>query len=133
MSERRAGSHGKATPATRAKMSALKLGHTVTRETRAKISAKLNKGGTHTRSGYRLVFVDGRRLLEHRVVMAQHLGRALRPGENVHHVNGVRDDNRIENLELWRKVHPQGVRLEALSREMFCRFNPIRLEEPCQG
>lgn len=50
----------------------------------------------------------------HVKVMSDYLGRPLRKGENVHHKNGVRDDNRPENLELWVSKQPPGQRVEDL-------------------
>ncbi len=69
--------------------------------------------------------LPNRTIAEHRHVMEQILGRPLRPGEEVHHKNGQRGDNRPENLELWSHSQPPGQRVEdkiAWAREFLAEY-----------
>lgn len=67
---------------------------------------------TITRKGHANQMDEKGRIREHVLVMSEHIGRPLRKGENVHHKNGIRDDNRIENLELWNVNQPPGQRVQ---------------------
>lgn len=85
-----------------------------------KFKAKNGEARSITKDGYVVVsskghpnaWTNGYAILEHVLVMSNHLGRALLPGENVHHKNGNRQDNRLDNLELWLVSQPAGQRLE---------------------
>lgn len=72
------------------------------------------------RHGYVLVKVvvgTGRWDKEHVLVMEEHMGRKLKPGEQVHHINGIKDDNRLENLELCENG-AEHQRIEATFRRL---------------
>lgn len=88
-------------------------------------------------NAYKTIYVPGHfsawangSVFEHIYVMCEHLGRPLHPNESVHHINGQRADNRIENLELWSSSQPAGQRVEdkvAWALELLKTYQPESL------
>lgn len=100
----------------------------------------------HTRKSGSYVSAEGYRLIcapespyttrrdgyiqEHRLVMSEHLGRVLLPTEEVHHKNGNKLDNQLQNLELWSSKQPKGQRVEdkvEWAKEILALYEPQAL------
>lgn len=92
---------------------------------REKITGENNhawKGGKGTPNGRGYVIIkhgENRGKLLHRHVYEQHHGVKLTRKQNIHHINGDKLDNRIENLELWDFSQPYGQRVEDKIRYYF--------------
>ena len=95
-------------------------------------TAKPSGAKRQDKQGYVSVKIGRQWRREHHVVMEQKLGRPLEKNERVHHINGIRNDNRPENLELWQDAHPPGVRKLDAIKDAIEKLLPNEKEELLQ-
>jgi hypothetical protein len=83
--------------------------------------------------GYRILKINGKEIREHRLVMEGFLGRSLLPNENIHHKDGNRSNNSLENLELWVVQQPSGQRVEdkvVYAKNLMSRYSGFWVPAP---
>lgn len=91
------------------------------------------KGGTVTSDGYRELSINGKKILEHRHIMSQKLGRTLYPHEQVHHKDGNRANNNLDNLELCgtmpvKNPHVPGQRINDIL-DAIAQYYPEQMQD----
>ena len=93
------------------------------------------KGWHKNADGYIIRKYKGQHQAQHRVVMAEMIGRDLYRHETPHHKNGQRDDNRPENLELWSTSQPPGQRVEDKvdwAKEFLAQYETLSIMQSIQ-
>ena len=103
--------------------------------------ANWSGGVTYNSSGYKMIYSPNHPnsttdyVMEHRLIMEEEIGRLLKEDEVVHHKNEIKDDNRIENLELMKvgehiTKHNKGREVSKETREKISKAAKERLSDP---
>lgn len=96
---------------------------------RGKRNANWRGGKYKHPDGYIMIRKGNKYYLEHRLVMESYLGRKLKSEEIIHHINGIRDDNRIENLMVMSRSEHRGITLKLFKRLKELEKENKRLKE----
>ena len=80
------------------------------------------RGGTKSWAGYKLIMVGGKQVREHRHIVEQHIGRKLTRDEEVHHLDGDKTNNSIDNLKIMTKQSHATLHNIKRERDEFGRF-----------